>query len=1500
MPMLSEPPRDAATADGSPNRPRYPGGVRRRWPGKAQHRYCSVNARHTSAVRELSMSTSESAEHGQVDLLAMLAERYESPQVRGAAFERLMQRALQRHPDVYGPQRFAQVWRWAEWPEREALGYGADIGIDLVAEQTEAAGGGLCAIQTKAYATGRVDKGAVDSFISASATDDFTARLLVLTAPPTAQARLMIEKASPRCEVLHRSDLESWPVNWAECLDDPARLRFATEDRHTPKPFQAEAVAKVVAGFAENDRGRLVLPCGTGKSVVSLWVAEQMAGIGGRVLYLVPSIALMNQTMREWASQRDPAIPHRYIGVCSDTRAGHTAEDAPLVELAMPVTTDPERITAQLTATDASAMTVVFCTYQSLSLIADAQSEASLFGPVPAFDLAICDEAHRTTGIEEIAARKPASGAQRTVTPYSLIHDPSRVRAAKRLYMTATPRVYTESARSRVQKAAGSFDVFSMDDPAVYGPEMYRMSFGDAVEGGHLTDYKVLVIAVAENPVLDAYDNIAIDDEHQFKIHDAVRFAGCWDGLADPTTTTPENRVTGAVNHDHAAQRVIAFTNRIRNSQLVERYWNPVIEAVAGAVHGRSPSGGNGAAAELLACDIRHVDGNKNALERADTIAWLRAGDPEGACRIVTNARCLSEGIDIPALDAVIFLEPKQSQVDVIQAVGRVMRRAPRKDVGYVILPVVVPSGTSLLDDAVLNGSDFKAVWKVLKALRSHDERLDVLINTADLSGKPPITVLPSGLCGTCGKADSDCECDQTRLDDAASVRAGQQRLPFEHAIASQLVKACGDRQYWDRWGREVARITGTITSHVQTAVGADADLAATFNRFAEQMQATVGGTVAAGDLAALVAQHVVTMPVFEALFAGSGFADRNPISKALNELLDEFKAADVRLRDETADLDRFYESVRNRLSGAADSDARLKIMLEVYESFFKEAMPAEITRLGIVYTPVELVDFMLRSVDAVLRQEFGRGLTSEGVHILDPFTGTGTFINRLLTQRNSDGEPFIADEDLARKFVNTHNPLVPGGSVQEIHANEIVLLAYYLAAIKIEEGYRERTGGYEPFSGIVLTDTFAHDPSVLPGTGTLGYNSARAHQQNELPIQVIIGNPPWSAGQKSAGDDNPNVENPYIEQRVRDTYSRRHREVTGRGAGGSAVGNLYVEAIRWASDRLDTPELAEARPGIIAFVHPNSLSNAPSLTGMRSVLRDEFSSIYVVNLLGDAMKSGDEYRREGDKVFGQGSRNGVQITILVRNPDRDPADPATLRYAEVPEHSGLRQKFEWLADLSDVTSNRFAEVPDNDAHDWVNLTDGSFSELLPVLDAGPKGSSENSLLFDSALGAKTQCDSYVYSFSRTALIEKVTALVDTYERARHAMERGASFDVVTVNDALETIKWTDTLKSSLKKGLIIEFDERRIREVLYRPFTKLWLYEDHRILSRAKAASDLFPPSESAIISHDTTRHDTTRICITAPSNRSVFGTLATNWIVDLCAVGTNQPARVIPRKRS
>ncbi len=348
-----------------------------------------------------------------------------------------------------------------------------------------------------------------------------------------------------------------------------------------------------------------------------------------------------------------------------------------------------------------------------------------------------------------------------------------------------------------------------------------------------------------------------------------------------------------------------------------------------------------------------------------------------------------------------------------------------------------------------------------------------------------------------------------------------------------------------------------------------------------------------------------------------------------------------------------------------------------------------------------------------------------------------------------------------------------------------------------------------------------------------LGSSSADAFIYNTLKQSK---EPPWSSGQKSSGDDNPRSTYPHIEQRVRDTYVKRQREVTSKAAGGNAAGNLYVQAIRWASDRLP-----RNRPGVIAFIHPNSLTTATSLAGARATLRDEFTDIYVVNLRGDAMKSGEEFRREGDKIFGQGSRNGVQITVLVRNPAKAQNEPAELRYAEVPEYSALHQKFDWLEGLSDVTSDAFETVPVNDTHDWVNTTDSTFETMMPVCSSDKKDVRVASSRHAS--GVKTNCDAYVYSFSRDDLINKMKCMIDAYEDARELHhDLNLPFEECTANTDLTAIKWTETLKQSLKKGDVITFDETRIREVLYRPFTKLWLYEDHRILSRGKPVSAMFP----------------------------------------------------------
>ena len=764
----------------------------------------------------------------------------------GRRFEKLIRSALQRHPGEYGPNRFKRVWLWHEWPERTSLGYGQDLGIDLVAEQTKEFGGGLCAIQCKCYsAESKIPIDDINSFLAASGTRVFKSRILVATSEPTASGWKKVQQAEPRCEVLLDLELSSWPVRWTDYLDHPDSLEFRTV-RHTPRRFQEEAIAKVINGFEEGaDRGQLILPCGTGKSVVAMWIAERFVGKGGTVLYLVPSIALMGQTMREWARHQDPGIAHRYLGVCSDYKAGRASEDSDLTELAMPVSTDAESIVHFLREKSEKHLNVVFCTYQSLPVLATAQDQCSVNSRE--FDLGVCDEAHRTTGIAD--KRDLLSG-------FRLVHNRDRVRAAHRLFMTATPRMYTESARKSGRDRGEDFGVFSMDDHALYGRELYRMDFADAVESGYLADYRVLVIAVDESLANEVHGAIAIDDRRNLSTVDVVKLAGCWDALADPTTRTIANRDTGFLHPERAAQRAIVFTNTIAKSRFAERYWEPVIKA-----HGDNKSS--------LECDVLHVDGGMNAFRRAQSLQWLKDGGRYGVCRILTNAKCLTEGVDVPALDAVVFFQPKSSQVDIVQAVGRVMRKPDQsKEIGYIVIPVIVPEGKNVADDDVLNGSDFKNVWRVLKALRSHDGRADVWVNSTDV--RAPVEVIVTGkLCPTCGERD----CVSLDGKQCPHGLPLQLTLPWHNKIASKIVEKCGDRQYWDRWAGAVAEICERIENRMRSAQAQNQTIRRAMTSFNRDLKSAVGPHISNEQMITMVAQHAVTSPVFDALFGASGFA---------------------------------------------------------------------------------------------------------------------------------------------------------------------------------------------------------------------------------------------------------------------------------------------------------------------------------------------------------------------------------------------------------------------------------------------------------------------------------------------------------------------------------------------------------------------------------------------------------------------------------------------------
>ncbi|MDE0098911.1 MAG: DEAD/DEAH box helicase family protein, partial [Truepera sp.] len=560
---------------------------------------------------------------------------------QGRLFERLMKAYFLQDP-LY-QERFSDVWLWSEWAGLQGFS-ATDTGIDLVAEERN---GGYCAIQCKCYAPGTViSKRQIDSFISASARQPFTSRIIVDTGDSWGpNASKTLEGLQPACSVLRFGDLAGRAINW------PDLIAGRPEDLvYRPKPFslrphQQEALDDVVTGFKESDRGKLIMACGTGKTFTALRIAEAVAGVGGRVLYLVPSISLFQQSMREWATQQ--AIPHRYIGICSDTRAGRTDEDASLQELELPVTTDPQKISQALQGANPKALTVVFSTYQSLDLVRQAQDEGA-----PPFDLILCDEAHRTTGIDH---------PDDETSPFVLVHDQERVRAAKRLYLTATPRLYTEGAKAKA--ADRSVEIFSMDDPATYGPEFHRLPFSKAVEQDLLSDYKVIIFTIAEEHVEAVLQKHLAKRDSEINLTDTAKIVGCWNALRDQISRDSTN--------GSYLPRAIAFTNSIKSSQLLEEHWGNIVDqAIERLPETEQP--------EALRCDIRHVDGKHHALDRKARIEWLKQGAAE-SCRILTNARCLSEGIDVPALDAVLFMSPRNSHVDIVQAVGRTMRKAEGK-----------------------------------------------------------------------------------------------------------------------------------------------------------------------------------------------------------------------------------------------------------------------------------------------------------------------------------------------------------------------------------------------------------------------------------------------------------------------------------------------------------------------------------------------------------------------------------------------------------------------------------------------------------------------------------------------------------------------------------------------------------------------------------------------------------------------------------------------------
>ena len=1286
------------------------------------------------------------------DVLCEIRAKSKTTYELGYRFEKLTRDFL-RVDAVYA-NRFEKVWLWKQWPDKD----GADVGVDLVAKQHD---GALCAIQCKCYADdGRLDMNSVARFLAKADSLKIKHKILVYTGDDMTRNTEKILRDSG-AGIITQEHFRQSSIDWRGFPDNISRIK----NPHKLKPHQKIAADDVIDGFKKHDRGKMIMACGTGKTLTALHVAERQVGVGGTVLYLVPSISLILQSMREWSENAN--VRHRYMAVCSDKSTG---EDGTITELESPASTNPDDL-EKYVVNKPDSMTVIFSTYHSVEVVEKAVKGRKL-------DLVLCDEAHRTAGTEGKSY-------------YTRVHDDDKLPAKKRLYMTATPKVYSDAIKS-LGKQKDKI-IYSMDDPDKYGPELHRLSFSDAVHKYHiLADFKVKIAIVDADNVDAKFQQSVANKDRSMPLDERTLLAAVWHGIRHPDDDESKSKML---------QRVIAFCNRIDRSEMFagvikdpddnDRSFEGVVEEI---------NQKNRTANSVV---VRHIDGKDNALRRRNEMRWLGEStkDPT-TCRILSNARCLSEGVDVPALDGVVFLNPRKSVVDVVQSVGRVMRRVSGKNYGYVILPVAIPAGIEY-DQAMNDNKTFKVVWEVLNALRSHDEEFAREINKLilDRNSKDTSQVTP--------------RISTTIIDGKDS---GELRSDLFDKIKSKIIEKVGDINYYDKYGKDLGKATHTIEARIRSKMEREDTVKGEVQRFHKEL-----------------------------------------LSRAFEDVISK-----IGLQEELTELHGFYADVAKEVSQIKTKEARQEFIKKIYGNFFESADKRGVEKHGIVYTPVEVIDFIINSVQYVLKAEFNTEFNDRHVKVLEPFTGTGTFLVRLL-------ESGYITSNLYKKYKH------------DLYANELILLAYYVATVNIETTYSSLRGRYVPFDGISYTDTLGNNPRYRQGKehrmedttldGILKVPYERIRHQRGSHLHVIMGNPPYSAGQSSFDDQNQNIPYPEIDKRITDTYAKR----TAVHAKNSLF-DSYVRSIRWATDRI-------GNSGVIAFVTNASFIRSDTAAGIRASLHEEFTSIWCLDLRGNQRTQGKVSEKEGGKIFGSGSRAPVAITIFVKNPNKQitPLTPSrqkaqlpktykrhNIHYKNIGDYLTRSQKLEIIDNLKSIQNVRDWEIVAPDRHnDWVDQRNEEFYRYPIIGNRETKSGKESNAIFRTySIGTATSRDAWVYNSSKRMLSNNMKRHIDYCSKQNPNRPKLDS----------RQAKWSPGLSDRLKNNRL-EFDPKKIRSSLYRPFFKQHLYFDDVFIHRQAQIPKIFPNNKS----------ENLVICVPYKFTGD-FSALITDTIPDLHIIAANQ----------
>lgn len=1394
-------------------------------------------------------------------ILEELKNRGNNKSEQGTIFEDFCKMILEKAP--FFADDVNEVWTWKSFPGNAGM---HDTGVDLVVLDKQ---GTYWAVQCKFYnRDSKVSKASIDSFISASnrpfiidgKTYNYSQRLVFSTTDDIS------ENASGLFRTIGPNIIRDCGIDWGNfSFDDIEKISIFS--KKTPKEHQKEAIEDVMKGFETNDRGRLVMACGTGKTFTSLEIVEALykkfsADTNNdfknfNVLYLIPSIALLSQTIVEWKTQQTFGTTVRTFGVCSDQTAGQTKRnrkdaDEILVQMPIPATTDINRIQKEYTS-KRCRVNIFFSTYQSIDVISNLAKKCNI-----TFDIAICDEAHRTIGSYK------ASGED--LSNFVKIHKDSFVPCKKRLYMTATQKIYSTSAKQDAKD--GGYEVYSMDDESIYGPLFHYLSFGEAVSKGLLTDYRLVVLTIRKQDVV----KLKLPQTAFANLDDASRIVGSLSALSKiPSDLNPSEFKLDP----KPMKRAVAFCSTIAQAKSIAESYNHLKDD---SCLGKDYMEGQNFVIPMA----KLITGQDNTKEKNKMLDWLRGiGNntiEDGTCHILTNARCLSEGVDVPSLDSVIFMAKKRSQVDIIQAVGRVMRKfgsGNEKIYGYIIIPVVI-NDEKLTDATLSNNEDYKVVWQVVQALRSHDERLDTQINKIGVTGKMPDciccidTFIPpvaksKAIVGSLKAearegfdSDDPSIADRMAQDFKVSLPSEDELRSNEQLFSARLVKNCGNRLYWEDWSKNIGDVTNNIALKIEQQISTDTKVQNAFNKFTKNFKALLNPGISDKDCVNMLSEHIVTLPVLKAIFNENSMIDLNPVTQIMESMVKKLKG----LESEIKALEPFYDSVRKTVAGVTSKEGRQEIIRKLFEKFFKYALPSSAEKFGIVYTPIEIVDFIINSVSDVLKNEFNESIANKGVKILDPFTGTGTFIVRVLDKLKSLG---ISDEDFTHKYNH------------DIWTNEIMLLAYYISLINIEDTYGKIVGKFSPFNHDVLTDTFELEEKksknyqpVLFEEDDFKIANEKANEEQAQDIRIIIGNPPYSVGQKNAMDNNSNTSYPNLDERISGTYGENVNSGLIKG-----LYDSYVRAFRWASDRVGDN-------GVISFVSNGSYVDNLSFSGFRRELLKEFNHVYVFNLRGNQRTQGELSKKEGGKVFGSGSRNTICIITLVKHKGQ-PFD-GFVHYKDIGDYLSREEKLKILKESESISNLEWENIYPDKRNDWINQTNEEFKKLLPLVKSEKNNTSFSLYDGNVSIGVMAARDDWVIGFNSKIILDNMKTFVETFNNEQNRIltllkqskiissKEKLDFAKRNVTFDKTKIKWSEDLVKRLLRGHSIKIDDN-IRDIMYRPFVKKKLYFDPIVLDRIGKWLNITPTKNDRNLN----------ITFSVPPLKKTFSALAINIISDI-----------------